>query len=448
MVKISVIMPLYNAAKYLEESLRSVLGQTFTDYEILCVNDASTDNTMEILKKFQNKDGRIRIISNQKNCGAAYSRNRGIQEARGEYLSFLDGDDIFDEEMLAAAYCAAVEHRADLVLLEPSRRFLSCQIYDKFVAFHSREYVDRYCGKLFSVQDHEPYEFMKWRTEPSDKLYRREFIECNKLAFQDLSCENDTYFVCMALMLSVRTIRINDTRMMVYKRNHDEPSRISYNRDPQCSYLAFLHLAQELMRRNRFAELCPYFYYRFYHTMKLALRLCRTKDKEQEFYQFLQEKGIDGIRFISGECYDGLDEYIKNSIEQFKSRGFESQWYREEEGLKMELNQPDNMRLVTELLTKYKRDNKKIGVWGVGANGSSFLKFCRGNNLHIDTVIDRAKEKQGGTVEGYLVEAPEHLEKKVQVLIITPRYIFQEISEKVAGFSIEVIDINQLLRVY
>lgn len=74
MVKISIIMPLYNASKYLGECINSILGQTFTDFELLCINDASTDATMQMLQDFQKKDSRISIYSNTGRRGAAFSR--------------------------------------------------------------------------------------------------------------------------------------------------------------------------------------------------------------------------------------------------------------------------------------------------------------------------------------------------------------------------------------
>ena len=91
---ISIIMPLYNAARFLEESLESIRKQSFQDFELICINDASTDNTIQILQTFQIKDSRIKILSNDERRGAAFSRNRGMREAKGTYLSFLDGGDI------------------------------------------------------------------------------------------------------------------------------------------------------------------------------------------------------------------------------------------------------------------------------------------------------------------------------------------------------------------
>lgn len=89
---ISVVMPVFNAEKYLEEAVRSVLNQTFTDFEFIIVDDASTDNSLELLKKF--KDKRIKILQNKNNKGITKSLNKGLRHARGEFIARMDADDI------------------------------------------------------------------------------------------------------------------------------------------------------------------------------------------------------------------------------------------------------------------------------------------------------------------------------------------------------------------
>ena len=95
---ISIIMPAYNASKYIEESIQSVLSQTYPHWELIITNDASTDNTLEIIKKF--KDDRIRVISLKTNKGRSGARNTSLQEAKGTYLSFLDADDLYEKNAL------------------------------------------------------------------------------------------------------------------------------------------------------------------------------------------------------------------------------------------------------------------------------------------------------------------------------------------------------------
>ena len=104
MIKISVIMPVYNCEEYLEESIDSVLQQTLQEWELLCIDDGSTDKSVDILKEYEKKDKRIHIFT-QKNQGAGPARNLGLQNAQGEFVSFLDADDyLLDKDALECMY--------------------------------------------------------------------------------------------------------------------------------------------------------------------------------------------------------------------------------------------------------------------------------------------------------------------------------------------------------
>lgn len=102
-IKISVIIPCYNSAKFLPECLDSIMKQTFHDIEIICVNDGSTDETLNILNNYKDKDERFKIFTIE-HSGAACARNFGITKSRGEFLSILDSDDIFKADMLEKMY--------------------------------------------------------------------------------------------------------------------------------------------------------------------------------------------------------------------------------------------------------------------------------------------------------------------------------------------------------
>ena len=97
--KVSVIVPVHNAEKYLEQCLSSILGQTLEDIEVICVNDNSTDGSAEVLERFAVDDGRLRVLQSP-GLGAGGARNIGLASAQGEYLSFLDSDDFFEPDML------------------------------------------------------------------------------------------------------------------------------------------------------------------------------------------------------------------------------------------------------------------------------------------------------------------------------------------------------------
>lgn len=113
--KISVIIPVYNTGKYLARCLDSVLGQTFTDFEVICINDGSTDNSGEILAQYAKTDKRIKII-NQTNSGLSATRNVGIKHASGKYISFIDSDDWIDIEYYEHLVYLIEQNNADIAV--------------------------------------------------------------------------------------------------------------------------------------------------------------------------------------------------------------------------------------------------------------------------------------------------------------------------------------------
>lgn len=114
MVKVSIVLPIYNVEKYLPKCLDCLLNQTLRDIEIICVNDESTDNSLEILNNYAKKDNRINII-NQPNSGPGVARNNGIHIANGEYIAFCDPDDWIDENVYEYLYDTAKANNADVV---------------------------------------------------------------------------------------------------------------------------------------------------------------------------------------------------------------------------------------------------------------------------------------------------------------------------------------------
>jgi len=102
MSNISVVMPVYNVEQYVGQAIQSILNQTFSDFELLIINDCSPDGSVEICRQF--KDPRIKIIEHKKNRGLAGARNTGIRHSQGKYIAFIDSDDIWEPEKLSTHY--------------------------------------------------------------------------------------------------------------------------------------------------------------------------------------------------------------------------------------------------------------------------------------------------------------------------------------------------------
>lgn len=146
--EITVFMPVYNAEKYLREAIESILNQTFTNFELLIINDGSTDKSVEIVEAY--KDKRIRLLHNDGNKGLPYTRNRGLELAQGKYLAIMDADDVSVKERLQIQY-EIMEKKKDLVVLASGKELLS---EDKDETYGPKEklYSLLFYGKSSQIQ--------------------------------------------------------------------------------------------------------------------------------------------------------------------------------------------------------------------------------------------------------------------------------------------------------
>ena len=138
-VKVSVIVPVYNTGAYLEQCLSGIQGQTLKEIEIICVDDGSSDNSVEQIKKLESEDARLCLLT-QKNRGGGAARNAGMRHAKGKYLVFLDSDDYFHPEMLEKMYL-----RCERMLL----RFVCAKQNVTMRIWGLRRRSRRLCGRSF-----------------------------------------------------------------------------------------------------------------------------------------------------------------------------------------------------------------------------------------------------------------------------------------------------------
>lgn len=173
--KVSVIIPVYNTASYLQECLDSVLNQSFEDFEIICVNDGSTDSSLEILESYALKDDRIQII-NQSNKGLGAARNIAIDRASGEYVLFLDSDDYIDQDTLLELYDLASRKSLDLLIFKLIN--FDNETYEESKAsYFEMKFLNNLIGdKTFNWQDIKNKMFDMVVTAPG-KLFKRDLIK-------------------------------------------------------------------------------------------------------------------------------------------------------------------------------------------------------------------------------------------------------------------------------
>ena len=212
-IKISIIVPVYNSEKYLEETLTSLAEQTLKEIEIICVNDGSTDRSKEILEDFANRDRRIRIIT-QKNSGQSAARNTGIKAAHGEFIGFLDADDIADKSAFEFLYNKS--DGCDIVIGNICTYNQSKHSYDYNDPYFSINlFPQELRNKTFSPA--ECYDFLfRISVTPWNKIYRRSFILENRFLFiENLNFEDNPFF--LDVFLKSKTISLAPDAVIFYR---------------------------------------------------------------------------------------------------------------------------------------------------------------------------------------------------------------------------------------
>ena len=207
-VRVSVIMPVFNAAQYLPAALDSLLSQTLTEIEIICVDDGSTDGCLEILKQYRERDARVRIVT-ENNAGPSRARNNGLRRARGVYVAFMDADDFCESTWLEHVHALAEATQADIAVAgydlyrESIRRFAAPIASEEAAAFAAGCAVSRsdLPDVLFQITDG-----YAW-----SKLFRNSFLREKALAFpEDVFMFEDAYFVATALSVADRLARCDE----------------------------------------------------------------------------------------------------------------------------------------------------------------------------------------------------------------------------------------------
>ena len=284
-IKVSVILPVYNGEKYIKKCMESLISQTLKEIEIICVDDGSVDGTLEALKEYENLDN-VTVIT-QENAGAGAARNKGISYAKGEYLSFLDADDIFEKDMLEVAYNKAVEDKADMVVFNSDQYYEETQEYKKadwtlryakippYTPFKHRQMTDN----VFKV-------FVGWAW---DKLFLKEFVDRYALKFQEQRTSNDMFFVFMATVLSNRITVVPKDKVLVHQRRNNAVS-LSNTREKswQCFHEALKKLKQGLVEHGIYKEV------------------------EQDYINYALHFSLWNLNTVSKTVYDDMLNKLKN----------------------------------------------------------------------------------------------------------------------------------------
>ncbi len=205
-ILVSVIVPVYNSECYIRQCLDSVLAQTHSNLELICVDDGSSDSSPDILSEYSAKDERVRVIT-QCNAGPGIARNVGLNAARGKYVYFLDADDFCTSNLLAKAVSALERTDADIAVFAYNE--LNAQI-DSTRLSPWAHLLDKFDGKVVTWRDNPDWLFHAFQNLPWNKVLRLSFLRENSISFQDIRLTEDLMFSAPALVLAGGIVVIDE----------------------------------------------------------------------------------------------------------------------------------------------------------------------------------------------------------------------------------------------
>lgn len=332
-VKISVVMPIYNAYDYLKPAIDGVLNQTLADIELICVDDGSTDNSLSILKEYQKLDERVRIIS-ENNAGPSIARNKGLARARGKYVIFLDADDFYDYSLLEKLYNLAEENTLDIAICK-------FDIYNNRKAkFEDNIRSDH--GEIFNETDivsknDYPDVILSCTTGYVwNKLFRREFLVEKELVFDsDLRVFEDTHFVVTAFSLAERIGKCSER--LIHHRVYNDQPRNKLFRKYYCQVPEVYAKIKEFLRAHgmytplsqSFLNLSASRCYKIYNLL--------WHDAKEEFWDALHNKYADELGWGKAEPEHFEDSAVCDFVASVLLYNHKQQSRRDKKGLRIRI---------------------------------------------------------------------------------------------------------------
>ncbi len=394
---VSVVVPMYNSAKYLVECMDSILNQTYANIQIICVDDGSTDSTKEIVEGYMRNDSRIEYVyQHHQTAGAA--RNRGLDCVRGEYVVFLDSDDFFSEDLISELYCKAQETNADIVVCGSTQFDNETRLYEELP--HSLD-MNLIPGGVFSCRDIPDAIFQLTAGWAWDKIYRTEFVREKNIRFQDIKIANDELFVDIAYAEAER-IAVVDKKLVVHRAN--VKTSIEYNRKKywETGIYMLCEEKKELAARGKLQLVKNSFLNRAArYLVWVSCTLADTDmivpfcEKIKEYVSFLEIFSAPKETYIDSFYYEELETLLNSAPLQYVIHVLQR---TNEENKRcandVKLYIHDLGDIIREKIWKFPYDKvpdgSKVAVYGFGDMGRDYaMQIKVSSNLKLAAVLDK-----------------------------------------------------------
>lgn len=306
---VSVILPVHNGHDYLGDTIASLQAQTMRNAEFLFVDDESSDDSLEILKRAAEQDRRIQVIPQQRsNAGAA--RNRGLDAAKGKYVIFLDSDDTFDPNLLTYTVDRAERYDAQVVIFNADILQLPEGTHLDPDWMNQTRVLPR---KIFAGRDAAGHLYQM--LNPWTKLYRREYILREGFRYQSQYSTNDAYFTIMALSCAERIITL-PARLVHYHTGRSGNIQSKKDRAPLDAYNAFLAARRDLRARGILDAFDRALAIKAAESMIRELNTQKKPESRQILYNALQNGGLSALGFDAIRQNSNARKQLGESLDQ------------------------------------------------------------------------------------------------------------------------------------
>ncbi|MCD7723533.1 MAG: glycosyltransferase [Clostridiales bacterium] len=306
---ISVIIPVYNTESYLRQCLDSMLAQTLSDIEIICVDDGSTDFSPGILQSYGEKDSRIKII-NQANKGAGAARNTGLEAAAGEYVFFFDSDDYLKENALEDMYSRAQELDADICIC--NAQDFDSDSGEKLYHNYLRPPLPE--NETFNIDSFPEYFFTFTSSVTWNKLIRRRIFTDYAISFDSLRHINDVRGIFLAMARAKRIALVNK-KLVFYRTNRKESLMNTYAEQADSVFMAYSGLKAELESANLLAgeQIRRSFNNKVWDIFIFTMRYCNSYADFEMYVNKLKNEWLGALEMqnLSKEYFYNADRGVQ-----------------------------------------------------------------------------------------------------------------------------------------
>ncbi|SFL66609.1 Glycosyltransferase involved in cell wall bisynthesis [Methanobrevibacter olleyae] len=389
MVKVSVIVPVYNVEKYLKECLDSIINQTLKDIEIICIDDGSTDNSLSILESYAEKDDRIKIIS-QENQGQGVARNTGLDNAVGNYIYFIDSDDFLELNALEELYNIAYEKSLDFVLFQLINLDDETNEYYTITDYDMPDIANLVKDNVFNYEDLDHLIF-KMAVSPVNKLYNRDFINNAGARFPERLIFEDNVFFWEVLF---NAKRIYFVQKHYYKRRRHSSSVTGLANIKFVDTLKIHNLIFDIFKKynlfNKFKKKL------FNKKIRLAnYRFSQVNNKIKPI--FFDEVKKDFEEMVEEYGYDNILTYLDRNTKSIFQNVFNSKNSEEYLLLMKKDKLEKNIKKMSFKNKKLKKEIKSIKKqnslmlnsrsWKITKPLRIFTKFISGDNMSFKEIL-------------------------------------------------------------